>query len=101
MDGIPGVTQDAVEPGTYWYHILIQDSVNQVDKVYEWMSSSDMNTSDSDNMGMKEMNHNEMNMSGSDMNMDENTTAPGERYDIEFTALIQAPGCLKNMEIES
>ncbi|WP_068617695.1 multicopper oxidase family protein [Paenibacillus tuaregi] len=44
MDGIPGVTQDAVEPGktftyefkattpgTYWYHSH-QDSVNQVDK---------------------------------------------------------------------
>nr|WP_236642449.1 multicopper oxidase family protein [Paenibacillus sp. MAEPY2] len=111
MDGIPGVTQDAVEPGktftytfkanvpgTYWYHSH-QDSVNQVDKglygslvveelkndydrdytlmLDEWMSSSDMNTSDSDNMGMKEMNHNEMNMSGSDMNMDENTTGMG------------------------
>ncbi|WP_433946711.1 multicopper oxidase family protein [Paenibacillus sp. SN-8-1] len=44
MDGIPGMTQDAVEPGktftyefkattpgTYWYHSH-QDSVNQVDK---------------------------------------------------------------------
>lgn len=44
MDGIPGVTQDAVEPGksftyefeanvlgTYWYHSH-QDSVNQLDR---------------------------------------------------------------------
>ncbi|RXZ02162.1 multicopper oxidase family protein [Fictibacillus sp. S7] len=95
QDGIPGVTQDAVEPGqeytykfvadtpgTYWYHSH-QDSVNQVDKglygAFIVESKEDMKydrdyalvldeweSKEKKDSDMEGMDHSGMNMSGGD-----------------------------------
>lgn len=108
MDGIPGMTQNAVQPGasftytftanvpgTYWYHSH-QDSVNQVDRgmygsfiveakddstvdrdytlvLDEWISTGSKSGTSMDMGNMSDMDHSQMNMNGSDMNMTTNS----------------------------
>lgn len=99
MDGIPGVTQNAVQPGktftyefkadvpgTYWYHSH-QDSVNQVDrglygsfiveakndkvdKDYTLVLDEWMSSGSMEGMNMSTMDHSKMNMSGTKVNND-------------------------------
>ncbi|PQP89968.1 multicopper oxidase family protein [Paenibacillus sp. AR247] len=104
MDGIPGVTQDAVEPGktftyefkatipgTYWYHSH-QDSVNQVDKgLYGSLIVEDpQDTADRDytlvldewmSSGDMNMDNGGMNMAGHDMSMYDLYTINGKTGD--------------------
>lgn len=104
MDGIPGVTQDAVEPGktftyefkatvpgTYWYHSH-QDSVNQVDKgLYGSLVVEDpQDTADRDytlvldewmSSGDMDMDNDGMNMAGHDMSMYDLYTINGKTGD--------------------
>ncbi|KAF9141833.1 hypothetical protein BGX30_004033 [Mortierella sp. GBA39] len=104
MDGIPGVTQDAVEPGktftyefkatvpgTYWYHSH-QDSVNQVDKgLYgSLVVEYPQDTADRDytlvldewmSSGDMDMDNDGMNMAGHDMSMYDLYTINGKTGD--------------------
>ncbi|MCY9693387.1 multicopper oxidase family protein [Paenibacillus alginolyticus] len=115
MDGIPGMTQDAIQPGksftyefkadvpgTYWYHSH-QDSVNQVDrglygsfivepndkvdKDYTLVLDEWMSTGNMESMNMGKSDTGKMsNMDHSKMNMDSKSSNDTKSTDTKSTA---------------
>lgn len=117
MDGIPGVTQDAVPPGkefkyefvadtpgTYWYHSH-QDGVNQLDKglygtiIVESKDDAKYNRDYTLVLDEWQSNPTEMNMGGSsDKNQDKESTSKGKNNDGMEGMDMSGNGNMKGMD---